>query len=720
MGLCTKSGFKGKRLGTAMAKLVNVWRDDDPVDLTRRQMPLIVDENLTMIMDINGLGAICDNPLVRGKQLDEFTKKLDMLTKEEIKASFKVTCKDMLAILGQAVPCIGCRRSVERLFYDLMKSGHPALDPLIITPEGLLSIKDDVLGSPQLLCTMLQGHSTRLNSLVERQPRSKKSRRCVLHSLEIQRMRPLPSAWREVWDCMELPCRQELALIETDTLDATLDTYLRKHRFCGECRTKVILASSLLTTEPEPAKETGYVAALYSGIKRCIQDRHVHLPTSTDYINTLIGRAQPELMGRERHAKTLEIAQEEVLTCLGICVAERLHRVHRRLREEETVCKVLAAVAVDALSRNFEMAVEVKQGISQLELLYEELTREEIAKKQRREKLRLKRKKKKERRYETEEKENTCECLSKRQSGSCETQCVCADSKPTTQNVDRHKLQVLDPKNEGPPTCKCPDCTKKSTSSISQSQSQTQLAFPKKTSNLQKNGFKKDLSESKSKFTTNQTKKHNTPVKNLSEEELFEACESCKDCSEKIEDDDWHSLEDCKHSMTKDIVHGWIGKPSKRYMWIEMKKRFELSISERKSRSSSEQSSQDCGYSSEHNISSSSLPSTPEGSEVACSDGCCNHERDCHDIRSSDKLVHSNSSISLLKEKGGGLTLTQMLEESHLSDDEEKESYIPAEEVLEFKSRMCQVLEKRQELRQTLRKRFAILCSHHKPFTIPN
>lgn len=703
-----------------MAKLVNVWRDDDPVDLTRRQMPLIVDESLTMIMDVKGLGAICDSPIVRGKQLDEFSRKLDMLTKEEIKASFEVTCKDMLAILGQAVPCVGCRRSVERLFYDLMKSGHPALDPLVITPEGLLSIKDDILESPQLLCTMLQGHSARLNSLVERQPRNKKSRRCVLHSLEIQRMRPLPSAWKEVWDCMELPCRQELALIETDILDATLDTYLRKHRFCGECRTKVLLASSLLTSEPEPTKEKGYVAALYSGIKRCIRDRHVHLPTSTDYISTLIGRAQPELMGRERHAKTLEIAQEEVLTCLGICVAERLHRVHRRLKEEETVCKVLAAVAVDALSRNFQMAVEVKQGISQLELLYEELTREEIAKQQRREKLRLKRKKKKERRYEAEEKENTCDCSSKRKSGNSEVCCVCADAKPTTQNLDRHKLQVLDPKNKGPPTCKCPDCLKKSKSIISEAQSQSQLAFPKKSSNLQKNSMKKGSSESKTKMTASQTKKNNTPVKILSEEELFETCKSCKGFSEKIDNDHWHSLEDCKDPMTKEIVDAWIGQPSKRYnMWIEMKKRFELSISERKSRSSSEQSSQDCGYSSEHNISSSSLPSTPEGSEVACSDGCCNHERDCHDIQSSDKLVHSNSSISLLKERGGGPTLTQMLEDSYLSDDEEKESYIPAEDVLEFKSRMCQVLEKRQELRQTLRKRFAILCSHHKPFTIP-
>ncbi|XP_029660838.1 gametogenetin-binding protein 2-like isoform X2 [Formica exsecta] len=669
-------------------------------------------------MDISNLGAVSDSPLVRGKQLDEFTRKLDMLTKEEIKASFEVTCKDILAILGQAEPCVGCRRSVERLFYDLMKSGHPALDPLVITPNGLLSIKDDVLESPQRLCTILHGHSARLHNLVEKQPRNRKSRRCVLHSLEIQRMRPPPNAWREVWDCMELPCQQELTLIETDTLDDTLETYLRKHRFCAECRNKVLLASSLLTREPEPTKEKGYVAVLYSGIKRCIADHHVHLPTITEYISTLIGRAQPELMGRERHAKTLEIAQEEVLTCLGICIAERLHRVHRRLKEEETVCKVLAAVAVDALSRNFQMAVEVKQGISQLELLYEEITREEIAKQQRREKLRLKRKKKKERRYETEEKENSCDCSNERQGKSS---CSCAESKPTTQNIDRHKLQVLDPKNKGPPTCKCPDCLKKQkTPSISQSQSKVELAFPvKKTTSAQK-AIKSGTSEAKTKFSTSQSKQSDTSLKQLPQEDSSDTCESCKEV-EKIDEDQWHAYDkDCKDSVTtnKMLLNAWITKPSKarytvdktRYtMWIEMKKRLEMS--QKKSHSSSEHSSQDCGYSSGHNISSSSLPSTPEGSEVACNDECCNHEGACH-----DKLNHSSPSISLLQE--GGLTLSQMLKDSNFSDDDEKESYIPAEEVLEFKSRMCQLTEKRQELRQTLRERFAMLCNHQKPLTI--
>ncbi|KAL0112213.1 hypothetical protein PUN28_011938 [Cardiocondyla obscurior] len=658
-----------------------------------------------MIMDISGLGAICESPLVNGKQLEEFTKKLALLSKEEIKASFEVTCKHIYDILNEAEPCVGCRRSVERLFYDLMQSGHPALDPLIITSDGMLSIKDEVLKSPQLLCTLLHGHSTRLNNLMEKQQRNRKSRRCALHTLEIQRGPPIWNAWKEVWDCMELPCRQELTLIENDTLDEALDIYLSKHRFCTECRNKVLLASSLLTREPEPTKEKGYVGVLYSGIKRCIADHHVHLPPITEYITTLVGRVQPwALIGRERHAKTLEIAQEEVLTCLGICVAERLHRIHRRLKEEETVCKVLAAVAVDALSRNFQVAVETKQGISQLELLYEELTREEIAKQNKREKLRLKRKKKKERRNETEEKENSCDCPNERQS---ESPCTCAESKATTQNINRHKLQVLDPKNKGLLTCKCPDCLNKlKTSSISQSRNKTELTFPVKKGS-QKVIVKKDISQTKKKLNTSQSKQNSTSCKQLPQENSSNIYESCKN-DEKVENQ-WNYNDDCKDSVTNELVDAWITEPNKtKYtMWIKIEKHFE----NRKNHFSNEQLSQDCGYSSEHNISSSSLPSTPEGSEVACNDECCDRENTCH-----NKHNHSSSSISLLQE--GGPTLTQMLKDSCFSDDDEKESYIPAEEVLEFKSRICHLTEKRLKLRQMLKERFAMLCNHQKPLSI--
>ena len=55
------------------------------------------------------------------------------------------------------------------------------------------------------------------------------------------------------------------------------------------------------------------------------------------------------------------------------------------------------------------MAVELKQGVSQLELLYEQITKEELAKQQKKEHKKQKRRKKKEKRAEQDEKENNFE-----------------------------------------------------------------------------------------------------------------------------------------------------------------------------------------------------------------------------------------------------------------------------------------------------------------------
>lgn len=81
----------------------------------------------------------------------------------------------------------------------------------------------------------------RLAKLIDNQPkRNKKSVRCLLHSLDSQRTRPLTPVWRDVWSCMQQECKKDVCIIEAPNLYATLETYLRKHRFCGECRTKVL------------------------------------------------------------------------------------------------------------------------------------------------------------------------------------------------------------------------------------------------------------------------------------------------------------------------------------------------------------------------------------------------------------------------------------------------------------------------------------------------
>lgn len=58
---------------------------------------------------------------------------------------------------------------------------------------------------------------------------------------------------------------------------------------------------------------------------------------------------------RERHAKTIDIAQEEVLTCLGIHLYERLHRIWQKLRAEEQTWQILFHLGIDALRKSFEV-----------------------------------------------------------------------------------------------------------------------------------------------------------------------------------------------------------------------------------------------------------------------------------------------------------------------------------------------------------------------------
>lgn len=68
-----------------------------------------------------------------------------------------------------------------------------------------------------------------------------------------------------------------------------------------------------------------------------------------------------------------------------------------------------SAFPVPHVSSMFQLAVDEKRGKSQLMLLYEEITKEELAKQHRKEHKKQKRKKKKEKKHELEEKENSCE-----------------------------------------------------------------------------------------------------------------------------------------------------------------------------------------------------------------------------------------------------------------------------------------------------------------------
>ncbi|XP_066295842.1 gametogenetin-binding protein 2-like isoform X1 [Branchiostoma lanceolatum] len=383
-----------------MARLVAVYREEE-YEFDRRQIPLVIDETLTMVMEFQDGGFSMDYHNVKQKELDSFHQKLDVLSKDELAVELMVTSKQLFRALSQLVPCVGCRRSVERLFNQLVESGHPAIEPLIVTPHSVLSIKHAYLFDPRSVYTLFYVHGARLQDVMESIPKSsKKNNRCLLHSLDTHKAK-LTGSWIDVWELLSQDCRDEVVLINCESLLETMETYLRKHRFCTECKSKVLRAYSLLTGDIDSTNEKGYCATLYEGLRCCPHERHIHVSGETDFIAHLIGRAEPELAGRfsssrrERHAKTIDIAQEEVLTCLGIHLYERLHRIWQKLRAEEQTWEMLFYVGVDTLRKSFEMAVEQKQGFTQLEQLCLEIKEEERARELKQEKKRLKRKKRK-------------------------------------------------------------------------------------------------------------------------------------------------------------------------------------------------------------------------------------------------------------------------------------------------------------------------------------
>uniref|UniRef100_A0A9L0R820 Gametogenetin-binding protein 2 n=1 Tax=Equus caballus TaxID=9796 RepID=A0A9L0R820_HORSE len=359
-----------------------------------------------------------------------------MLKQQDLSIAMVVTSREVLSALSQLVPCVGCRRSVERLFSQLVESGNPALEPLTVGPKGVLSVTRSCMTDAKKLYTLFYVHGSKLNDMIDAIPKSKKNKRCQLHSLDTHKPKPLGEGssssvsseklstdkrssedhrkdskcriifhygpfqgtargcWMDVWELMSQECRDEVVLIDSSCLLETLETYLRKHRFCTDCKNKVLRAYNILIGELDCSKEKGYCAALYEGLRCCPHERHIHVCCETDFIAHLLGRAEPEFAGgrRERHAKTIDIAQEEVLTCLGIHLYERLHRIWQKLRAEEQTWQMLFYLGVDALRKSFEMTVEKVQGISRLEQLCEEFSEEERVRELKQEKKRQKRK----------------------------------------------------------------------------------------------------------------------------------------------------------------------------------------------------------------------------------------------------------------------------------------------------------------------------------------
>lgn len=693
-----------------MAKLTDVYRAEDVIDVGYRQIPVVTgsadDSSLMMLMDLSNKGLCIDSPQIRGRELEIFTRKFKLLSADELKLSLEIDSVTFVSLLNQCVPCVGCRRRVERLFYQLTLSGYPTLDPLILRDTCILTVREELMSSPQALGTLLYRHHEVLGDLLDNKLRNKT--RCALHSLDAFRSRPFSEVWREMWFSMKYNCRDRLATIETTELHEVLENYLKKHKFCQGCRNKIEKAYQILVNETT-CKE-GFDAALYANIRKPQSEKHIKIITKkVDFLDALIRRAEPEVNGsyskqRERHAKTLEIAQEEVLTCVGMIMYERLRRIYVSLREEERACQVLAAVGVHALSRNFDMAVERKQGISNLELLYQEISRAERAKELRREQKKLKKKMKK-----IEKKEKLCRKSTKPAADNGDSDAVDADEE---EEEDREEVdfEMID---EAVDLSDELDEELNKLVDIMDKNLRTEEKGSSMCDNPQPVTAVASKSPAQKKRKQKKQKKHKQPIQQASGSKKKE-----------IPQQQQQRVPTVEQPLSAN------GSPYGSCCGIDTN----VSVAKcdvcltPQDHCPCENDVRDSGYGSElltsDNSPINSMASTPEGSEVSCSDGFCNHENGqdmaleeehhhhMYDFRNS--YMWGDSSLNQKYGSTNWLSLQQMLDNFDEYDDDEENCYIPQEVVLEYQCQREKVEQQRQKLRETLRENFARLCKQHK------
>ncbi|XP_034485365.1 gametogenetin-binding protein 2-like [Drosophila innubila] len=662
-----------------MARLTKVYNteDDDSSYVGRRHLPLVAGDKLMMLMDLNSKGLVIDSPQIRGRELEEFSRKFNLLSESERKQSLEIDSSSFISVLNQCVQCVGCRRRVERLFYQLTESGHRTLDPLELRSTCTLGITEEKLKTPQALGTLLYRHHEVLNNLLDNKLRNKT--RCVLHSLDTFRAKPFSETWREVWSAMSRNCRTEVTIIETKELHEVLDKYLKKHKFCAGCRTKIERAYKILIGEVS-TKEKGYAAQLYAHIRKCVPDEHIHVSMNKiEFLDALIKRAEPEVNGsysklRERHAKTLEIAQEEVLTCVGMIMYERLRRIYVSLREEERACQVLAAVGVHALCRSFHERVEKKQGISNLELLYQEISRAEKAKELKREQKKLKKKKKKD---EKKNMHRLCDNDNNANDDAAES-----DDEEEEDDVDdgvNAELEAeAETETEPEPVADIDDTVDDGIVILCAD------TEPKPSTPTPSDKPTKSKSKSKKQPKKKKQKPASKKANKLCNYDHLEDVASCHDLS--------------KAGKCNDCLAPMPNCPC-------------------------EQDVRDSGYGSDPptshaNSRISSTISSPEGSEVSCADGLCNHDGLLLDEEHSSvaDVAARNSYVSDLlygqqMQMDNKFSLLQMWDDFDDYDkDDENCCYIPQEVVLAYQYQREQVQRQREKLRATLRQNFERLC----------
>ncbi|CAF0875517.1 unnamed protein product [Brachionus calyciflorus] len=375
-----------------MTRLLNVVQNDEICEdeLQRRQIPFDLPDLPKMIVTfddiISCLACELEGKVRHGKNLTknvDYAKFLERFnqTYNETNLKLEINLDELMLQVSQTVGCISCRTSVEKLFKQIVPKNKNfyslALDPIQIDSNGLITIKSSLF-KPESIYTLLYIDSSNLDSQIDLSRKSSNNssnKRCQLHLIDSQKQikQKRIDDWVNVWKSLETnDCRKQMTIIDCAELLETINQYLKRNKFCCDCKFKVLVAYKILTCEAEIVGDDGtYKPSIFDGIFYCTESDkkpHLHVKPDRDFIAALISKAESEIkeLRPERHAKTIDIAQDEILICIGLHLYERFFQIGQSLRIVEQSWKILFYSSVQALKKRLDFEINQFENLDSL------------------------------------------------------------------------------------------------------------------------------------------------------------------------------------------------------------------------------------------------------------------------------------------------------------------------------------------------------------------
>ena len=145
-----------------MARLVAVYHDDE-TRLGDREIPLEVDDALSMVLRFENPCSFCEKASSASpKGFQRFAQRFQRLSSPEMQSALTVEGKEVFQNLAQMFPCVGCRRSVERMFNEMKDYKHNALHPLFINENDKLTVAREHTFNPKMIYSLFYVHGSKV------------------------------------------------------------------------------------------------------------------------------------------------------------------------------------------------------------------------------------------------------------------------------------------------------------------------------------------------------------------------------------------------------------------------------------------------------------------------------------------------------------------------------------------------------------------------------